>query len=721
MKRILLILFLLLPLRLYAQSRSSLSGYCEQGGKTVTTAGMQSTSKVQASYPSCSVTVYTSESSGVQSGTYTSGGTATGGAGSTCRADFVGGGGYGGFATLPLSAINTLTPGTALYINVPLMSGNGYTSAPTTATLSNGSAVCTGSIVVSTTIGANKAVLYSDNSGTVLANPFTADANGYWQFWANDGVYDITLSGGGIPSPFTLFSRPNFSGQSMWANVKDSQFGAYCDNSHDDTIAIQSAINSLGYGGGIVYFPAGICRFSSTLTISNQHVKFLGATTPGNLSATHGSSFDTTNSSVLSYTGSGVGISITQVADHAGWGFEASNMGFRATKNATKLITNQSGAGGIIWGVLENCWLDGRDSNVTEPDATSTAIGIDIWEGNWRLSHVTIRGFNVGINLAQAANNFLIDGSSNIEFNNTNMIIGSTDFNSQVSLMNSTFHSARIGNIKVLKAHDLTIFGCYFEDGNLYYGGANPNLYSIELGNAVGADIDTVLIEGNYFAGQVGTNSPIHIYRARNVAVRHNRTYAYDGTANTGFINNHGTAVTGVSVGYNYLPPHDAVAYPEISSTVGLIQTADIDGVTFPGTIKDSTVLQKNQAATTSFKVRNFYSNVATESCFDAGYDDTHSIKICRNNDGNVYINATQNIANIVFQSAGATLFTITPNGNILLKQVAYASLGVPGTGGNVAYCIDCDPMAAAPGACTSAGAKTGALAVAMAGAWKCF
>ncbi len=46
--------------------------------------------------------------------------------------------------------------------------------------------------------------LFSDNGITVKANPFTADSSGYWFFYAANGRYDITLSGGGIVSPYTL-------------------------------------------------------------------------------------------------------------------------------------------------------------------------------------------------------------------------------------------------------------------------------------------------------------------------------------------------------------------------------------------------------------------------------------------------------------------------------------------------------------------------------------
>jgi len=42
----------------FAQTRQKIQGYCEDGGQTVTTDGRTSTTKVQRSYPSCTVTVY---------------------------------------------------------------------------------------------------------------------------------------------------------------------------------------------------------------------------------------------------------------------------------------------------------------------------------------------------------------------------------------------------------------------------------------------------------------------------------------------------------------------------------------------------------------------------------------------------------------------------------------------------------------------------------------
>lgn len=47
------------------------------------------------------------------------------------------------------------------------------------------------------------ATIFSDNSSTPLSNPFTANANGFWFFYAANGRYDVAFSGAGIV-PWTL-------------------------------------------------------------------------------------------------------------------------------------------------------------------------------------------------------------------------------------------------------------------------------------------------------------------------------------------------------------------------------------------------------------------------------------------------------------------------------------------------------------------------------------
>jgi len=58
MKRLLILLFLLLGSATIASAKDSLKGWCEEGNRPVVTSGLNSTTRVQASHPSCTITVY---------------------------------------------------------------------------------------------------------------------------------------------------------------------------------------------------------------------------------------------------------------------------------------------------------------------------------------------------------------------------------------------------------------------------------------------------------------------------------------------------------------------------------------------------------------------------------------------------------------------------------------------------------------------------------------
>ena len=59
--------------------------------------------------------------------------------------------------------------------------------------------------------GGVAATIYSDASGTSMSNPFLADQDGHYYFYAADGTYDVQLSGAGLP-PYTLSGISNTSG-----------------------------------------------------------------------------------------------------------------------------------------------------------------------------------------------------------------------------------------------------------------------------------------------------------------------------------------------------------------------------------------------------------------------------------------------------------------------------------------------------------------------------
>lgn len=61
---------------------------------------------------------------------------------------------------------------------------------------------CTVTVYMAGTI--TPATIYTNNSGSVKANPFTASSDASFSFYADNGRYDIKFSGTGIVSPFTI-------------------------------------------------------------------------------------------------------------------------------------------------------------------------------------------------------------------------------------------------------------------------------------------------------------------------------------------------------------------------------------------------------------------------------------------------------------------------------------------------------------------------------------
>lgn len=157
----------------------------------------------------------------------------------------------------------------------------------------------------STTPGSPLATIYSDSLATPMANPFTADGNGNYDFYAATGIYTIQVYGANIVGQF-VNPDVTINGISAvntpWLNVID--FGADPAGVLDSSVAFQNAINATVAKNTLVYAPSGTYKITSELT---------------NASAPHfrGLFGDGPNSTFLSFTGlaSGNGIIISNAPD----------------------------------------------------------------------------------------------------------------------------------------------------------------------------------------------------------------------------------------------------------------------------------------------------------------------------------------------------------------------------------------------------------------------
>ena len=113
------------------------------------------------------------------------------------------------------------------------------------------------------------ATIYSDDASTSKTNPFTAAADGFWFFYVDNGSYDIQFSGG-----FTTYTWTDIRVAEGGVTSLVTTFGAKCDGSTDDQVAIQRAINIASPNK--VQLPTGTCRINDTLLIANDGITIEG-------------------------------------------------------------------------------------------------------------------------------------------------------------------------------------------------------------------------------------------------------------------------------------------------------------------------------------------------------------------------------------------------------------------------------------------------------------
>lgn len=148
----------------------------------------------------------------------------------------------------------------------------GYTSSPTTpvqASYPNSTVT-----VYLTGTGGTKAMIYSNTTGTALANPFTCGgSNGLGFFYAADGNYDINISGAGVPSQFTVGAEPAvnpFVTQPGGVDTPISQF--FTDFPVSDQYAtLSAALGNIQPGGSITI--VGTYPLSAGITVATNNIR----------------------------------------------------------------------------------------------------------------------------------------------------------------------------------------------------------------------------------------------------------------------------------------------------------------------------------------------------------------------------------------------------------------------------------------------------------------
>lgn len=114
------------------------------------------------------------------------------------------------------------------------------------------------------------AAIYSNSSGTVKANPFSASSTGYYDFWTDLSCVALTFSGSG----FSTFSIGNVQIAATptdlgFVNVKSAPYLAAGDGVSDDGPEIQSALATVCLTGQTLYFPSAVYLTAQELSIPN--------------------------------------------------------------------------------------------------------------------------------------------------------------------------------------------------------------------------------------------------------------------------------------------------------------------------------------------------------------------------------------------------------------------------------------------------------------------
>lgn len=367
------ILSLLAVVCLPVVARNRVTGFCEAGNQVVITPGSQnSTTKVQRSYPACTITVY-------QAG--------------------------------------TLTPAT----------------------------------------------IYSDNTGTSLGNPFTAATNGLWFFYADNGRYDVQLSGAGLSSPYTLgdialldpLEPTNFSSLNGVLNADDFP-GSDCG------ARINAAYAALPSAGGVIVEPSP-CTYSTGIVFgtNNKPVILQG----------HG---DISN---LTYTGSGTAVWLNY------------GTGLRMGHGLRDITLTGPGHGTATIGLLAGGFNGAQGYDIRDVKIQGFGVGFQLgdhtWIGTYTQGMIRDNGMNV------LFPHPLTEAGENMQFNHVTFADAPSPHTDSVVIRGT--------------GQEVDFTDCSFDQAQLHLGNGSTSAVQVNLKGthfenpnfASGVDYTYVLMDNN--------------------------------------------------------------------------------------------------------------------------------------------------------------------------------------------------------------------------------
>jgi hypothetical protein len=307
-----------------------------------------------------------------------------------------------------------------------------------------------------------------------------------------------------------------FGGGRPWTDV--AAFGAKCDDTTDDTAAIQAALASLPATGGILRF-AGVCKTTSTITINTPNVTFEGQ---GHFQ------FITQNAPLTYIDFQGTTSNALTVASQ---GFKMEDMGIEYPSTtggplnppSAPVLSQVTGSGcPVQTEYAEITYVNPQGQTLVSPEASFAVTSGNCLHVASPAGSGNATGYNVYV--SANSNNETLQNSSPISIGTAWTQSGALVNLAYRPLLNTTTYSAiydegggQYDGVKIFTplansagtsttANGFTLFGCCVKLHNVYIAGFGNGLFG------AGGDNDTSITDsfiqsnyiGAYLAGSAG-------------------------------------------------------------------------------------------------------------------------------------------------------------------------------------------------------------------------